>query len=126
MPLQHLLLPLKPLQQQLKVELPLRLPQPPPLELSPQEEMPQLQLLLLLHLVLSSCQPGAPGVGAPMMPMVRPGFPATGATPGAPTNVNASPCSTRLCITVLVQQIARLLCNRTKAIHHFLISTPIQ
>ncbi|XP_056261374.1 clathrin coat assembly protein AP180-like isoform X3 [Seriola aureovittata] len=29
-------------------------------------------------------QPGAPGVGAPMMPMVRPGFPATGATPGAP------------------------------------------
>ncbi|XP_023285991.1 clathrin coat assembly protein AP180-like isoform X7 [Seriola lalandi dorsalis] len=28
--------------------------------------------------------PGAPGVGAPMMPMVRPGFPATGATPGAP------------------------------------------
>ncbi|XP_026174281.1 clathrin coat assembly protein AP180-like isoform X5 [Mastacembelus armatus] len=29
-------------------------------------------------------QPGAPGVGAPIMPMVRPGFPATGATPGAP------------------------------------------
>ncbi|KAM9839995.1 clathrin coat assembly protein AP180-like [Aulostomus maculatus] len=28
--------------------------------------------------------PGAAGVGAPMMPMVRPGFPATGATPGAP------------------------------------------
>nr|XP_057913730.1 clathrin coat assembly protein AP180 isoform X7 [Doryrhamphus excisus] len=30
-------------------------------------------------------QPGAPGVGAPMMPsMVRPGFPATGVTPGSP------------------------------------------
>ncbi|XP_061900746.1 clathrin coat assembly protein AP180-like isoform X3 [Entelurus aequoreus] len=30
-------------------------------------------------------QPGAPGVGAPMMPsMVRPGFPSTGATPGSP------------------------------------------
>ncbi|XP_054617144.1 clathrin coat assembly protein AP180-like isoform X4 [Dunckerocampus dactyliophorus] len=30
-------------------------------------------------------QPGAPGVGAPMMPsMVRPGFPATGATPMSP------------------------------------------
>nr|XP_057913731.1 clathrin coat assembly protein AP180 isoform X8 [Doryrhamphus excisus] len=29
--------------------------------------------------------PGAPGVGAPMMPsMVRPGFPATGVTPGSP------------------------------------------
>ncbi|XP_076016302.1 clathrin coat assembly protein AP180-like [Genypterus blacodes] len=28
--------------------------------------------------------PGAPGVGAPMMPMARPGFPAAGATPGAP------------------------------------------
>ncbi|KAF7658371.1 hypothetical protein LDENG_00013430 [Lucifuga dentata] len=28
--------------------------------------------------------PGAPGVGAPMMPMARPGFPAGGATPGAP------------------------------------------
>ncbi|XP_029903771.1 clathrin coat assembly protein AP180 isoform X2 [Myripristis murdjan] len=28
-------------------------------------------------------QPGAPGAGAPMMPMVRPGFPAAGATPGA-------------------------------------------
>ncbi|XP_067338933.1 clathrin coat assembly protein AP180-like isoform X2 [Channa argus] len=27
---------------------------------------------------------GAPGGGAPMMPMVRPGFPATGATTGAP------------------------------------------
>ncbi|RVE56039.1 hypothetical protein OJAV_G00232340 [Oryzias javanicus] len=29
-------------------------------------------------------QAGAPAAGAPMMPMVRPGFPATGATPGAP------------------------------------------
>ncbi|XP_067338937.1 clathrin coat assembly protein AP180-like isoform X6 [Channa argus] len=29
-------------------------------------------------------QTGAPGGGAPMMPMVRPGFPATGATTGAP------------------------------------------
>ncbi|KAM4633256.1 clathrin coat assembly protein AP180-like [Polymixia lowei] len=28
--------------------------------------------------------PGAPGAGAPMMPMVRPGFPAGGAAPGAP------------------------------------------
>ncbi|XP_037837577.1 clathrin coat assembly protein AP180-like isoform X14 [Kryptolebias marmoratus] len=27
---------------------------------------------------------GAPAAGAPMMPMARPGFPATGATPGAP------------------------------------------
>ncbi|XP_028295215.1 clathrin coat assembly protein AP180 isoform X3 [Gouania willdenowi] len=27
---------------------------------------------------------GAPGAGAPMMPMVRPGFPAAGVTPGAP------------------------------------------
>ncbi|XP_036066357.1 clathrin coat assembly protein AP180 [Oryzias melastigma] len=27
---------------------------------------------------------GAPAAGAPMMPMVRPGFPATGAAPGAP------------------------------------------
>ncbi|KAM9354225.1 clathrin coat assembly protein AP180-like [Pholidichthys leucotaenia] len=27
---------------------------------------------------------GAPGPGAPMMPMARPGFPAAGATPGAP------------------------------------------
>ncbi|XP_047429107.1 clathrin coat assembly protein AP180 isoform X3 [Mugil cephalus] len=27
---------------------------------------------------------GAPGAGAPMMPMTRPGFPATGASPGAP------------------------------------------
>lgn len=33
MPLQHLLLPLRPLQPQLKVGLPLRLPQPPTLEL---------------------------------------------------------------------------------------------
>ncbi|XP_026174285.1 clathrin coat assembly protein AP180-like isoform X8 [Mastacembelus armatus] len=32
----------------------------------------------------SFSMPGAPGVGAPIMPMVRPGFPATGATPGAP------------------------------------------
>uniref|UniRef100_A0A8C5HU62 Clathrin coat assembly protein AP180 n=1 Tax=Gouania willdenowi TaxID=441366 RepID=A0A8C5HU62_GOUWI len=29
-------------------------------------------------------QAGAPGAGAPMMPMVRPGFPAAGVTPGAP------------------------------------------
>ncbi|XP_013867389.1 clathrin coat assembly protein AP180 isoform X4 [Austrofundulus limnaeus] len=29
-------------------------------------------------------QAGAPAPGAPMMPMARPGFPATGATPGAP------------------------------------------
>uniref|UniRef100_A0A3B3DTS2 Clathrin coat assembly protein AP180 n=1 Tax=Oryzias melastigma TaxID=30732 RepID=A0A3B3DTS2_ORYME len=29
-------------------------------------------------------QAGAPAAGAPMMPMVRPGFPATGAAPGAP------------------------------------------
>nr|XP_019947528.1 PREDICTED: clathrin coat assembly protein AP180-like isoform X6 [Paralichthys olivaceus] len=35
-------------------------------------------------------QPGAPGVGAPMMPMVRPGFPATGATPGAPMSPGAA------------------------------------
>ncbi|XP_056151007.1 clathrin coat assembly protein AP180 [Lampris incognitus] len=32
----------------------------------------------------SFSMPGAPGAGAPMMPMVRPGFPATGAAPGAP------------------------------------------
>ncbi|XP_023285992.1 clathrin coat assembly protein AP180-like isoform X8 [Seriola lalandi dorsalis] len=36
------------------------------------------------ELMSAAPQPGAPGVGAPMMPMVRPGFPATGATPGAP------------------------------------------
>ncbi|XP_035000318.1 clathrin coat assembly protein AP180 isoform X3 [Hippoglossus stenolepis] len=35
-------------------------------------------------------QSGAPGVGAPMMPMVRPGFPATGATPGAPMSPGAA------------------------------------
>uniref|UniRef100_A0AAQ6IHQ9 Clathrin coat assembly protein AP180 n=1 Tax=Anabas testudineus TaxID=64144 RepID=A0AAQ6IHQ9_ANATE len=35
-------------------------------------------------------QPGAPGVGAPMMPMVRPGFPATGVTPGAPMSPGAA------------------------------------
>uniref|UniRef100_A0AAQ5YZJ6 Clathrin coat assembly protein AP180 n=1 Tax=Amphiprion ocellaris TaxID=80972 RepID=A0AAQ5YZJ6_AMPOC len=29
-------------------------------------------------------QAGAPGAGAPMMPMARPGFPAAGAAPGAP------------------------------------------
>ncbi|XP_059211775.1 clathrin coat assembly protein AP180 isoform X4 [Centropristis striata] len=33
-------------------------------------------------------QPGA--TGAPMMPMVRPGFPATGATPGAPMSPGAA------------------------------------
>ncbi|XP_008300916.1 clathrin coat assembly protein AP180-like [Stegastes partitus] len=33
---------------------------------------------------LSMFKAGAPGAGAPMMPMARPGFPAAGATPGAP------------------------------------------
>ncbi|XP_062267873.1 clathrin coat assembly protein AP180-like [Platichthys flesus] len=32
---------------------------------------------------------GAPGGGAPMMPMARPSFPATGATPGAPMSPGA-------------------------------------
>ena len=38
--------------------------------------------LFLFLSVSVSVKSGAPG--APMMPMVRPGFPAAGATPGAP------------------------------------------
>ncbi|XP_055362067.1 clathrin coat assembly protein AP180 isoform X7 [Betta splendens] len=34
-------------------------------------------------------QPGAPGVGAPVMPMARPGFTAAGAAPGAPMSPGA-------------------------------------
>lgn len=41
--------------------------------------------LSLFPFRLSLCKTGAPG--APMMPMVRPGFPATGATPGAPVTL---------------------------------------
>ncbi|XP_017291490.1 clathrin coat assembly protein AP180-like isoform X18 [Kryptolebias marmoratus] len=36
------------------------------------------------ELMSAAPQAGAPAAGAPMMPMARPGFPATGATPGAP------------------------------------------
>uniref|UniRef100_A0A1A7WZK4 Clathrin coat assembly protein AP180 n=1 Tax=Iconisemion striatum TaxID=60296 RepID=A0A1A7WZK4_9TELE len=35
-------------------------------------------------------QAGAPVAGAPMMPMTRPGFPATGVTPGAPMSPGAA------------------------------------
>ncbi|XP_035000321.1 clathrin coat assembly protein AP180 isoform X6 [Hippoglossus stenolepis] len=42
------------------------------------------------ELMSAAPQSGAPGVGAPMMPMVRPGFPATGATPGAPMSPGAA------------------------------------
>ncbi|CAB1424505.1 unnamed protein product [Pleuronectes platessa] len=44
---------------------------------------------LFLLLSVSVYKSGAPGGGAPMMPMARPSFPATGATPGAPMSPGA-------------------------------------